>query len=113
MTIPYVLHQTYKVDNNPRYNKNKKSWLKSKFLKRKFYNDIDIIKYIKTKLPKFYPFFNKLNRKIEKIDFFRYVVMFIEGGIYADMDTELLKDSSLFTLCKQKLILGIEHVGGK
>lgn len=54
----------------------------------KFYNDrSDIDEYIKTNFnKKYYKAFSKLPKKIIKLDFFRYFVMYNEGGIYCDMD---------------------------
>ena len=92
--IPYILHQTYINDSDPKFKTNKESWVKCDWLERKFYNDEDINNYVKNNMPKLLPFFMSMKRKIEKIDFFRYVVLFNEGGIYADMDTTLLESNN-------------------
>ena len=49
-----------------------------------------------------------MNKSIEKIDFFRYVLMHVEGGIYADMDTILLQPNNLLKLLNNNIILGME-----
>ena len=49
-----------------------------------------------------------MNKSIEKIDFFRYVLMHVEGGIYADMDTILQQPNELLHLLNFNIVLGIE-----
>lgn len=104
-----ILHQTGPKQLPEIYQKCSNTWNCSNITK-KFYNDKDLDILIKEKCPENYPFYSKL-RKIEKIDFARYVMMYYYGGIYADMDT-ILKDKKYFSklfLKKDKIVLGIEY----
>lgn len=112
--IPLILHQTWKNNGPTKYDKYVKSWKSIKWLKRKFYDDNDIDNYIKLNFPEYYDFFsNKINKVIEKVDFFRYAVLCKEGGIYADMDTEILNPKLLYSLLKNKIVLGYENTMGR
>jgi mannosyltransferase OCH1-like enzyme len=93
-----ILHQTYKNNKPSIYDKYVNTWIN---FRRKFYSDEDLILIIKKYTPKYLDFFNKL-RKIEKIDFIRYILMYYEGGIYADMDTVLFKPKKLKELFLKK-----------
>ena len=112
--IPLLLHQTWKNKGPSKYDRYAKSWKSITWLKRKFYTDNDIDNYMKINFPEFYNFFSKqINKVIEKVDFFRYAVLYKEGGIYADMDTEILDPKLLFSLLKHKIVLGYENTFGR
>ena len=89
--IPRVIHQTYSTyDNIPECVKDVMEENKSNNPQYtfKFYNDQDIDNYIKYNTsPITYQAFSKLNPKCGacKADFFRYVIIYNEGGIYADI----------------------------
>lgn len=113
MVIPNILHQTWKTSGKSKYDSYVKSWKSIKWLKRKFYTDKDINIYIKTNFPYYYDFFFKMNNNIERIDFFRYALMYKDGGIYADMDTTIEYDPDLKKLMKNKIVLGYENTIGR
>lgn len=73
----------------------------------RFYNDSsDIHNYIKTNFhERYYEAFSKLPKKIMKLDFFRYFVMYHEGGMYADMDYFFRKP---FNLLEESCVLANE-----
>ena len=54
-----------------------------------FFNDQDIINFIKNEFPEYLHTFNNLNYKIQQIDFFRYLAIYHFGGIYLDLDVKL------------------------
>lgn len=64
----------------------KKYGKKFKYL---FFNDQDIINFIKNEFPEYLHTFNNLNYKIQQIDFFRYLAIYHFGGIYLDLDVKL------------------------
>jgi len=91
--IPKIIHQTFinqeclNECKTLKYCQNELKKLHSDFT-YKFYNDSDDIHYyIKNNFPEeYYVAFSKLPKKIMKIDFFRYFLMYNEGGIYCDLD---------------------------
>lgn len=54
-----------------------------------FYDDEQIEIFIKNKYPEYYTIYSKLPYKIQKIDFFRYLIVYHYGGIYLDLDIDL------------------------
>jgi mannosyltransferase OCH1-like enzyme len=57
--------------------------------------------------------YQELNIKIIKADFLRYLVMYVEGGVYADIDVEALKPVDKFIppdvdLADIDLVIGVE-----
>ena len=105
---PCILHQTWKTKGPSKFDKYVYSWTNCKLLQRKFYDDNDIVNYIKNNFPDFLNFFLSMKNNIERVDFFRYAVMFKEGGIYADMDTILINPKKLFYLMNLDIVLGFE-----
>lgn len=56
-----------------------------------FFTDEDIVSFIKNKMPEYYNVFVHLTHKIQQIDFFRYLVVYYYGGVYLDIDVEIVK----------------------
>ena len=110
--IPKIIHQTYK--NNVDYQKLSDSWIKFhpkwKYI---FYYDEDISDFIKTfkkeidlDFPNLMQLFDSFSM-IEKIDIFRYLLMYYQGGIYCDIDTTCYQ--TFDQVCQnESCILGIE-----
>lgn len=108
-----ILHQTGPKILSDDYRKCKEIWTKDNDFIYKFYNDHDLELLVKKVFPDKYNFFKKL-RKIEKIDFSRYIMMYYNGGIYSDMDIILLDTHNLKKIILEKkkedfIIVGIEH----
>ena len=64
-----------------------------------FFDDNDIVEFIKNKMPAYYEFFKNLQFKIQQIDFFRYLVIYYYGGLYLDLDVFIdldLQDLQLY-----------------
>lgn len=55
-----------------------------------FFDDDDIIHFMKSTTPEYYKTFLKLSGKIQQIDFFRYVAIYYYGGIYLDLDIDIV-----------------------
>ena len=55
------------------------------------YDDADMIEYIKKYYPDFLNIYNKINPKYgaAKADFFRYILMYREGGVYLDIKSAM------------------------
>lgn len=93
MTIPKIIHQTYKNNNLPKTYKLCQDEIKKLHpdFEYRFYTDEDIDNFIKKYFPEYYKRFNELPRMIMKIDMFRYFLMYKYGGLYADMDYLMFK----------------------
>jgi mannosyltransferase OCH1-like enzyme len=55
-----------------------------------FFDDEDIITFMKSTTPEYYETFLNLSGKIQQIDFFRYVAIYYFGGIYLDLDIDIV-----------------------
>ena len=82
--LPKVFHQTNKADHE------KLGMINSMMLphgfERKFYDDARCEAYIKRMLgPTALEHYNNLTIPAHRADFFRYVLMFYEGGVYLDI----------------------------
>jgi len=104
MTIPKIIHQTYKNYNLPDIYKmcqNEIKRLHNDFEYR-FYTDDDMDILMKTDFPEYYDKFNELPRMIMKIDMFRYFLMYKYGGLYTDMDYLMFNP---FDLLNEKVVI--------
>jgi len=55
-----------------------------------FFDDDDIINFMKNTAPEYFETFCNLKEKIQQIDFFRYVAIYYYGGIYLDLDIDII-----------------------
>lgn len=93
--IPKVIHQTYynktftpEILENINYLKSMNpDW------EHKVYDDADIINYITTHYPELVAIYNKINPAFgaARADFFRYLLIYNEGGVYLDIKSSLNK----------------------
>lgn len=97
MTIPKIIHHTYKNHELPDIYKKCQDQIKTLHpdFEYRFYTDDDMDKLMKTEFPDYYEKFNELPRMIMKIDMFRYFLMFKYGGLYTDMDYLMFKPFDL------------------
>ena len=113
MIIPKIIHQTYKFKNHKFINFTENWKKKNKNWEYIFYDDNDVEAFFKThknninnEFPQLQIFLNDCSI-IEKIDIFRYLLMYYIGGIYCDIDTNCFKNFD--DICNnQECILGIE-----
>lgn len=72
------------------------------------YDDNDINLFVKTNFPVYYSdFFCKYDKIILKVDIFRYLYLFKNGGVYSDMDSECLRPlNDLVNSMKGSITLG-------
>uniref|UniRef100_A0A6C0HQ77 Glycosyltransferase n=1 Tax=viral metagenome TaxID=1070528 RepID=A0A6C0HQ77_9ZZZZ len=94
MTIPKVIYQTWKTkslhencikirDNIKKLNPNYQVIL---------YDDYDMDTFIKTNFNDYiYNCYTQLNVGAAKADFWRYCVLYINGGVYLDMDSNIVR----------------------
>jgi mannosyltransferase OCH1-like enzyme len=91
--IPQLIHQTWETERIP------KKWNpfveKVKMLNPgwsyKLWSDQENDEFVKREFPDFYQVFNEFPRKIMKADTIRYLIMYKLGGVYLDLDYEVLK----------------------
>lgn len=74
-----------------------------------YYDDADIDAFIDTEFPEYRSVIDGFPYKIQKIDFFRYLVVFRRGGFYFDLDVVLAK--SLEPLLRHGCVLTFESIG--
>lgn len=103
MTIPKIIHQTYKNHNLPETYKMCQTEIKRLHpdFEYRFYTDEDMDRLMKTEFPEYYDKFNELPRMIMKIDMFRYFLMYKYGGLYTDMDYLMFKP---FDMLNEKVV---------
>ena len=106
--IPKIIHQTWKTDVPP------SKWIpfieKVKKLNPEWeyilWTDADNDEFVKTNFPDFYNVFNNFSRGIMRADVIRYLIMYKIGGVYLDLDYEVLKP---FEFGDHKLILPLNR----
>jgi inositol phosphorylceramide mannosyltransferase catalytic subunit len=57
----------------------------------KIWDEIDILNLLR-QYPEYLHVYYKLAYLHQKVDFSRYVILYVYGGIYIDMDVELIKN---------------------
>ena len=91
--IPKIIHQTWKTDEIPA--KHLKFVNKVKTLNPewsyKLWTDQDNDEFVKKEYPDFYKVFTGFSRGIMRADVIRYLIMYKTGGVYLDLDYEVLK----------------------
>ena len=88
--IPHIVHQTWKsADLPPRFAKWRQAWrtLHPQWDHR-FYDDADIRRVIADRAPRWLSVHDRLPRAIQRVDLFRYLIVYLDGGLYADLDME-------------------------
>lgn len=94
-SIPKVIHQTYHSKNLPPEIQENVHHLKilNPDWQLKIYDDDDITNYISTNYPALLKIYNKINPVYgaAKADFFRYLLIYNEGGVYLDIKSSLSK----------------------
>ena len=90
--IPKIIHHTAPTNVNkwhPLWNRCLDSW-KRHFPEPEYqhfmWNDEDIDNLVKNSFPQFYDLYQSFECHIIKIDFARFCMLHLHGGIYADMD---------------------------
>jgi mannosyltransferase OCH1-like enzyme len=111
--IPTILHQIWWAgDLPPSLAEWRAGWISNhpRWIHR-LYDEAAMRRVLSDRAPQWLPTFDTLPRMIQRIDFFRYLIVYLDGGLYADVDMlsylpcdPLLKNASC--------VLSIEnHVG--
>ena len=86
--IPKLIHQTYKDENIPDHWKiSPREWKeKHPDYDYIFWTDSDIFKYMEEMHPDKLEIFKSFKHNIQRVDMFRYFILYDYGGIYSDLD---------------------------
>jgi len=57
----------------------------------KLWNEEECEQIVKSNFPQYYSFYKNMRHKIQQVDFARCVILYVEGGLYADLDMICLK----------------------
>lgn len=107
--IPKIIHQTFYTKDLPallaenvlKIKENNPNW------EYRFYDDQDIDNYIQINFPDLFNVYKKINPNYgaAKADFFRYLVIYSEGGVYLDIKSgaekpldEIIKNTDKYIL---------------
>jgi mannosyltransferase OCH1-like enzyme len=115
MSIPKIIHQTFKTDKLPFITR----WHISRFRKRnpeyayEFYDDERIASFLQEHFDEeVFRQYQRLNIGAAKADFFRYAVMLKRGGVYIDVDSAINSRLDNFILGDDVAIISREHNQG-
>jgi alpha 1,6-mannosyltransferase len=109
--IPPLIHQNYFSSPGKAYKPSKyqPSWQTSSFTYT-FYSDLAALTLLQTHLAEYLPTYLSLPTPILRTDFFKYAVLYVNGGIYSDLDVSLI--SALpwpeLNFSDAKMLVGIE-----
>jgi hypothetical protein len=112
MTTPKIFYQTWKNKDLPKnFSENREKWLTllgsgSNEWQIPLLTDADLRELVKTRFPKYLKAYDSFTENIERVDFARYIMMYL-GGVYADLDTYPLKPIEKW-VGMNKIVLGRE-----
>lgn len=88
ITVPRKIFQTWKTMDLPETCKffQKSILSKNKSFSYVLYDDTMVDNFMKSL--SWYNFYKKLPHRIQQIDFFRYCLLYVHGGVYFDIDVE-------------------------
>jgi hypothetical protein len=86
--VPGIIWQTMKTNRVPVFMKDcAATWIgHNPEYEYRFYDDDDIINFIKKDFPAYLGAYKKIKYGASKADLWRYLIMYKYGGVYADMD---------------------------
>ena len=93
MEIPKIIFQTWKtydVPDNWKYGQ-KTVKEKNKDWKYVLLSDEDNLRIVKQHFPDFLPYFVNFKYNIQRADAIRYMILYLYGGVYLDLDYQALK----------------------
>lgn len=113
MPVPSIIHQTWKNYNVPDHWKNYVDKVKALHPNWQYmlWTDDDNNAFVKEEFPQFYPVFQAFEKNIMRADVIRYLIMYKIGGLYLDLDYEMLtpfqySDKDLVLPLSREFVLG-------
>ena len=109
ITIPKILHQTWKDENLPAHLQAfRQTWqTHHPTWEFRLWTDLDNRELIRQHYAWFLPIYDSYPENIMRADAARYFILHRYGGVYADLDVECLRP--LDPLIAKSLVLGLEH----
>jgi hypothetical protein len=97
--IPHIIHQTWKNYNIPyKFQDFVRSWAKKHpGWQYWFWTDHDADMFVRKRFPEHHRLFTNYRKPILKADAIRYFILYEFGGVYADLDMEVLRNIDVFT----------------
>jgi mannosyltransferase OCH1-like enzyme len=87
MPIPRLIHQTWKTDQVPaHWQASHRAWKTLPNFEYKLWTDVDNRAFIAQRFPWFLAQFDAYPQPIQRADAVRYFILFVYGGVYADLD---------------------------
>ena len=115
--IPKILHQTWKTRRVPeKFQHWRKSWLDNhpSWHVHPVWDDDDNLHLVRKHFPELEEVYNNFSHLILRVDFVRYLMMYVFGGVYADLDLESLRPmDSLLQYESPHVVLGVESSLGQ
>jgi inositol phosphorylceramide mannosyltransferase catalytic subunit len=107
VSIPRIIHQTWKSAEVPaRFQAAAQSWRdRHPGWEYVLWTDADIDRFVHDHFPQMVPLFRKYPDQIQRVDAFRYLLLYRVGGIFADLDIECLR--SFESLRAHRVVLAI------
>jgi mannosyltransferase OCH1-like enzyme len=86
--IPAILHQTWRTVDLPMpFAGWRAGWIaRHPNWEHRIYDDAALRRTIADRAPQWLSTYDTLPRMIQRVDFFRYLIVYLDGGMYADMD---------------------------
>jgi mannosyltransferase OCH1-like enzyme len=114
MTIPKIIHQTWKSKElTPYFKKASNSWKRmNPNYTYRFYDDTDCLEFITKNYPNYLKLYKDLYLPVQKADLFRYLVIYHNGGYYTDIDTTCIKPLRRLGTRDDTCIVGIDEIKG-
>jgi len=96
-TIPKIIHQVYfnlsnrKLEEIDIFYNSHKIAKKQKGFEYKLWTEESCLNLVKNDFSEYLNFYNNFRYEIQKIDFIRFCILYKHGGVYVDLDMEILK----------------------
>lgn len=109
-SIPRIVHQTYKSHALPGdVQRMVDTWEdKNPGWEIRLYNDSECLGFVRSSFPEYLDAYLALPKNVKRADFFRYMVVLLHGGVYADSDTECKRPLDSVISSKDKMLAGWE-----
>jgi mannosyltransferase OCH1-like enzyme len=91
--IPKIIHQIYfnlhdkEIEEIPLF-KTSSNRIQKMYpdFEYRLWNEISCSELVKKELPEYFKFYSSLRYEIQKIDYMRFVLLYLYGGVYVDLD---------------------------
>ena len=112
LRIPRIVHQTFKswedVEHADRVNM--AGWREmNPTWEFRYYDNVACDRFVREHYPEYLTAYETMPRNIERVDFFRYLVVLHHGGIYADTDVECRQPLDSWIDVDATFIAGVEN----